>query len=48
MLIVENLRCVKKGDAMLLLVLSSLVGVPLEYQHSASNVEPTGAPLVTG
>jgi len=43
MIIVEDLRCLKKADAMFLLVVSSLVGVPLEYQHCASSSNLTSA-----
>jgi len=37
MVIIEDLRRLRKADAMLLLVLSSLLGIPFEYQHRASN-----------
>src|SRR6266478_6419578 len=37
MVIVEDLRCLEEADAMFLLVLASLFGIPFEYQHRASN-----------
>lgn len=37
MIVVKDLRCLRKADAMLLLVLTSLLRVPFEYQHCASN-----------
>lgn len=33
MVIIENLRRLGESDAMLGLVLPSLLGIPLEYQH---------------
>ncbi len=35
MVVIEDLRSLKKADAMLLLVVASLLGIPLEYQHRA-------------
>jgi hypothetical protein len=35
MIVIEDLRCFKKTDAMFLLVLASLIRIPLEYQHCA-------------
>ena len=37
MIITEHLRRLREADAMLLLVLASLFGIPFEYQHRASN-----------
>ena len=37
MVIIEDLRRLREADAVLLLVLLSLLGIPLEYQHRASN-----------
>ena len=37
MVIIEDLRCLGKADVMLLLVVPSLLGIPFEYQHRASN-----------
>ncbi len=33
MIVVEDLSCFKKTDAMLLFVLTSFLRIPLEYQH---------------
>lgn len=35
--VIEDLRRLREADAMLLLVLPSLLGVPFEYQHRVSN-----------
>jgi hypothetical protein len=43
MVIVEYLRCFKQADAMLLLVFTSLLRIPLKYQHRASNSNLTFA-----
>jgi len=43
MVIVEDLRCLREGDAMLLLVFASLFGIPFEYQHRASDSNLTSA-----
>jgi len=37
MVIIEDLRRLREADAVLLLVLPSLFGIPFEYQHRASN-----------
>jgi hypothetical protein len=38
MIIIEDLWCLKEGDAMFLLVLTSLLWIPLKYQHRDSNL----------
>lgn len=37
MIVIEDLRGLKKADAMLLLVLAGLLRIPLKYQHRASD-----------
>lgn len=43
MVTIENFRRLRKADAMLMLVLPSLLGIPFEYQHRASNSNLTFA-----
>ena len=44
MVIIEDLRRLREADAMFALVLSSLLGIPFEYQHRASNSNLTSTP----
>jgi hypothetical protein len=37
MVVIEDLRRFKEADTMLLLVVASFLGIPLEYQHRASD-----------
>lgn len=46
MVIIEDFRRLGKADAMLLLVLLSLLGIPFEYQHRASNSNLTSGSAV--
>jgi hypothetical protein len=43
MIVAEDFRGLEKADAMVLLVLTSLFGIPLEYQHCASDSNLTFA-----
>src|SRR5581483_5794491 len=43
MIVIEDLGCFEKADSVLLLVLPSLVRIPLEYQHRASDSNLTSA-----
>jgi len=37
MVVIEDLRRLKEADAMFLFILPTLLGIPFEYQHRASN-----------
>ncbi len=43
MVVIEDLRRLKEADAMFLLILPTLLGIPFEYQHRASNSNLTFA-----
>jgi hypothetical protein len=43
MVVIEDLRRFKEADTMLLLVVASFLGIPLEYQHCASDSNLTSA-----
>ena len=43
MVIIEDFGRLREADTMLLLVLPSLLGIPFEYQHRASNSNLTFA-----